>query len=263
MKDTIHCTIQGKGRPLLFIHGWAMHSRVWDKTARILARDFQVITVDLRGHGRSRDHDGPFTYDVFARDLAGLIYGLELRDLTLVGWSLGASVVFKMLKHTFIKPRSLVLISANPSLVKRADYPHGIAEVMVKRLYQNTGRDLAKGLESFYRLLFSDTELTALAQDDVYKTITDPDLSPAKPAALQTLKCLQNEDLRTVLPDIRVPTLLIHGTEDRISLPGAAAFMNRQIKGSRLLLLGNTGHVPFVTREKEVLEQLCPFLKNS
>lgn len=263
MKDTIHCTIKGKGRPLLFIHGWAMHARVWDRITQAMSRDFQVITVDLRGHGRSRDHDGPFTYDVFARDMAGLIRGLELRDLTLVGWSMGASVILKMLEHTFINFRALVLISANPSLVKKADYFHGIAEVVVKRLYQNTERDLSRGLENFYRLLFTDAELAGFGQDEIYKTMIDPGLAPAKPAALQTLKCLLNEDLRKFLPDIRMPTLLIHGKEDRISMPGAADFMNRQIKGSRALFLEKTGHVPFVTREKEVLEGLRSFLEDS
>ena len=84
---------------------------------------------------------------------------------------------------------------------------------------------------------------------------------PKKEAALESLKCLQNEDLRNALDRISVPLLLIHGKNDRISLSDAAVYMNKRVKNSELLLFEDTGHVPFITKEKETLEKIKLFLK--
>jgi len=257
----IHYKIIGNGRPLLLIHGWAMNAEVWSNLSDNLESNYQVISIDLRGHGKSKQLDGPFNYDIFAKDILLLIDKLGLNDLTLIGWSMGVSIIFKMLEHSLPSLNSLVFISGNPSLVKRADYENGIPEVVVKRLYKNTERDLEKGLQSFHSLLFTPEELSHIGQLNIFKIITDINNIPKKEAALEALKCLQNEDLRDALDKIAVPTLLIHGKKDQISLPDAAPYMKKCIKKSELLFLDNTGHVPFITKEKKTLEKIKLFLK--
>ncbi len=261
MKNTIHYTIKGKGRPLLLIHGWAMNADVFNDISDHLSLRYQVIRIDLRGHGKSKHLEGPCNYAVFAQDIKTLINKLEFKDLTLIGWSMGVSIILKMLKSSLPGLDSLVFISGNPSLVKRENYEHGIPEVVVKRLYKQTERDLEKGLKNFYGRLFTPLELSSLKQKNIYKTITDINNAPKKGAALESLKCLQNEDLRNELEKIALPTLLIHGKDDQISMPSASAYMKEQIKGAELFLLDKTGHAPFITREKEVLKKLHGFLE--
>ncbi len=261
MNDTINFNIKGNGRPLLLIHGWAMNAGVFNAVSDHLSLKYQVISIDLRGHGKSKHLEGPCSYDVFAQDIRSLINNLELKGLTLIGWSMGVSIILKMLKEPLTCLDSLVFISGNPSLVKREDYEQGIPEVVVKRLYKQTERDFEKGLKNFQRLLLTPFELSSLKHKKIYTTITDINNAPKKEAALESLKCLQDEDLRAELDKIAVPTLLIHGKDDRISLPAAAAYMNEHIKGSELLLLDETGHVPFITKEKKVLKRLHDFLE--
>ena len=253
--------IIGDGRPLILIHGWAMNAEVWSDLSDNLSSNYQVISIDLRGHGKSKQLDGPFNYEIFAKDIRLLIDKLGLKDLTLIGWSMGVSVILKMLQHPLPSLSSLVFISGNPSLAKRADYENGIPEVVIKRLYKNTERDLEKGLQNFHSLLFSPEELSQIEQLNILKILTDTNNIPKKEAALESLKCLQNEDLRDALAKIAVPTLLIHGKKDQISMSGAALYMKKRIKKSELLLLDDTGHVPFITKEKETLEKIKLFLK--
>ena len=265
MEKIINYKIIGNGRPLLLIHGWAMNAEVWETFINSLSANYQVISIDLRGHGKSKQLDGPFNYEVFAKDIRLLINKLELKDLTLIGWSMGVSVILKMLEQPLPLPflNSLVFISGNPSLVKRADYENGIPEVVVKRLYKNTERDFEKGLQTFHNLLFTPEELTHIKQMNIFKIITDKNNIPKKEAALESLKCLQNEDLRDTIEKIAAPLLLIHGKNDQISLSDAAVYMNKRIRKSELLLLDDTGHVPFITKEKETLEKLKIFLKTN
>ena len=130
-----------------------------------------------------------------------------------------------------------------------------------EKLYFTPKISLAFVISNFHSLLFTPFELSSLKKEDIYITITDINNAPKKEAALESLKCLQKEDLRNALEKIEVPTLLIHGKDDQISMPAAAVYMNEHIKGAELLLLDKTGHAPFITREKEVLKKLHEFLE--
>jgi pimeloyl-ACP methyl ester esterase len=259
----MHFTIQGQGPALLFIHGWAMHGGVWDGMCDEFSASFQTIAVDLRGHGKSREMAGPYTYDACASDILGLLHDLSAGPVAAVGWSMGASI---LLKARALAPElfsRLVLISGNPSLVARADYPCGIPEITVRRLYKQVERAYPEGLRNFHDLLLTKNELGIISSDPGYLAMTDPAGAPEKDAALATLACLMQEDLRGALPAITAPTLILHGDEDAICNPRAAAFMNDTIPGARLVMLGQTGHVPFLTRRKDVAGHLRLFLESS
>ncbi len=92
--------------------------------------------------------------------------------------------------------------------------------------------------------------------------VADIHAAPAKQAALESLVCLQNEDLRPAVKEIRVPTLIIHGSEDRICAPAAAHYMHNEINRSHVLFLKETGHMPFITRKHAVLRAIAQFLKS-
>lgn len=84
---------QGKGQPILLVHGWMCSSRFWRKNVPELANDFRVVTVDLRGHGNSSKTLAGHTIRQYARDLRELIEHLGLHGVVLLGWSLGGPVV--------------------------------------------------------------------------------------------------------------------------------------------------------------------------
>ncbi len=85
----MHYRIEGKGKPVLLIHGWAMHSGVWTDFVKEFSARYKIITVDLRGHKKSVSMGGPYNFAAFADDIASLISFLRLKDITLIGWSMG------------------------------------------------------------------------------------------------------------------------------------------------------------------------------
>lgn len=84
---------RGQGRPLILVHGWLCSSRFWQKNVPELAREFRVVTFDLRGHGNSSKILAGHTIRQYARDVREVVERLGLQDAVLVGWSLGGSVV--------------------------------------------------------------------------------------------------------------------------------------------------------------------------
>ena len=253
--------IFGQGKPLLLVHGWAMHSGVWAEVIEKFSGSFQIIALDLRGHGAAREAPGPYTYDCFAGDIIDLMAELACGRITAIGWSMGVSVLLKAAAQSPELFSRFVFISGNPSLVSRPDYGCGIPAVTVQRLYRQVERTYPEGLKNFYRLLLTPKEQELLGHDTRYAAMTDLSAAPGKDAALATLACLMEEDLRPALASIAAPTLILHGDEDAICNPKAAAFMHSHIPGSQLVMFDQTGHVPFLTRSDAVMGHLSLFLE--
>jgi pimeloyl-ACP methyl ester carboxylesterase len=84
---------RGKGDVILLVHGWMCSSKFWKANIPELAKEFRVVTIDMRGHGYSSKTLGGHTVPQYARDVRALIEHLDLKDVTLLGWSLGGSAV--------------------------------------------------------------------------------------------------------------------------------------------------------------------------
>jgi len=253
----------GQGEPLLLVHGWAMHAGVWADLAQRMAGCFQILAVDLRGHGASRGAPGPYTFAACAHDIIDLLRGLSLGPVFAVGWSMGVSILLKAIDAAPELIDRLVCISGNPCLVSRPDYPCGIPEITVRRLYRQVERSYPEGLKNFYSLLLTPQEQELFAKDMRYVAMTDTGRAPAKDAALATLSCLMQEDLRDGLARIIVPALILHGDADGICNPAGAAFMHSAIPGSKLVMFEQTGHAPLLTRCDDVAGLLRRFLENA
>lgn len=261
--ETLQYHISGQGKPLLLVHGWAMHGGVFAELAEELSGYNQIIRVDLRGHGASQHVHGACTFDACARDIIVLLRSLCTGPVIAVGWSMGVSILLKAVEITPRLFDRLVFISGNPSLVSRPDYPCGIPEITVRRLYRQVERSYPEGLKNFYSLLLTPREQELFGKDMRYAAMTDLSHAPAKDAALALLDCLRHEDLRPALSGVCMPTLILHGDEDGICNPAGGAFMHSHIPGSELVRFPQTGHAPFLTRSREVIDHLRLFLKSS
>jgi non-heme chloroperoxidase len=90
----------GAGSPVVLVHGWPLDGSMWEKQAIFLAENGQrVVTFDRRGFGRSDEPWSGYDYDTFAADLRSLIEHLDLRDVTLVGFSMGGGDVVRYLSR--------------------------------------------------------------------------------------------------------------------------------------------------------------------
>ncbi len=113
----------GKGQPILLVHGWTCSSKFWQKNVPELAKEFRVVTLDLRGHGNSSKILTGHTIAQYARDVRAVIERLELRNVTLVGWSLGGPVVLSYYQQYAHDSRLKAL-----GLVDTAPFPFSPAE---------------------------------------------------------------------------------------------------------------------------------------
>src|SRR6201981_1672600 len=119
----------GSGSPVVLIHGWPLSGASWEKqTAALLGAGHRVITYDRRGFGRSSKPAVGYHYDTFAADLDKLLKKLDLRNVALVGFSMGTGEVTRYLGRYGSKRvrKAVIIVTLGPYLVKAADNPEGV-----------------------------------------------------------------------------------------------------------------------------------------
>lgn len=258
--NNLHYRIAGKGKPIIFVHGWAMNSHVWKYQLDGLSRDFQVIAVDLRGHGKSR-FNFQFPFETFVRDLKELIDSLAIERFTLVGWSMASFIIAKYYLKYPEDIDKLIFISGTPKFVSGAGYPHGQSMTMVKRLRKNLERDYKNHIREFCSKLFIAGEnIDSDRLTEIEGLMLDEDFPPPANTALQTLNSLIQDDIRDKLKDIIAQTLIVHGDIDKICPVGAGKYMAKEIPDSKLMILKGIGHAPFLTQPEKVNKEIKDFV---
>lgn len=234
--------VKGEGRPILFLHGWGMSSRVWKYQVERLSEKFKTVTLDLRGHGGSSPSDD-YTFEALARDVKEFIEGLSLGPASLVGWSMGGSVAMMVANKFPEIVSTLVLVNTTPKFVASVDFPHGQPEAMLRRLERKIDRDINKAMVEFCSLMFEGEGIS----EETWEAVAVKEW-PSKETLKGYMKTMADTDLRGELIKISHPTMIVHGMLDRISFHEAAVFMADRIKIVRLETHHDEGHAPFLTR---------------
>jgi len=253
---------------LVFVHGWATDSGVWEGIAKEFAGS---LSIDLPGHGGNLTWDEstlkPATEEIFQR-----VKGIR-RDLIGVGWSLGSQALIAaqpVLKDRF---KALVLVGSTPCFVERDDFPWAQSKALVKRMIMDMKKDPAATADRFYSLNFTADEA---ATDEAKAFVSrygypgpvscEGDVPGCFPKfkydeITKALEALYTVDLRNDLKAIDVPVLIVHGKEDTVCPVGAAEYMASRMKKTRLEVFDCTGHAPFLTRREAFITVLKDFIK--
>lgn len=242
---------KGDGPPLVFLHGWSMSGRVWRFQAEELASAYRVVTMDLRGHGRSGFAGVDFAMADFARDVAALFAHLDLARATLVGWSMGVQVALAAWPALRKRLAAMILVGGTPLFTASVDYPHGLPPAEAKGMGVRLKRDFNRTMGEFFQGMFAAGELSREQENRIAREIVMGGKLPEPEAARRSLEALASADLRAVLPDIALPVLLIHGSSDTICLPAASRYMADRLQNPRLEILEGVGHAPFLSRPAE------------
>lgn len=250
----------GSGRPLLFLHGWAMSARVWHYQVEWFARKYRVVTLDLRGHGRSECGGGGCSLTSLTRDIITFIEALRLEQLSLIGWSLAALLAIRVCQTQPSPVTSLVLVGGTPCFVSRDGFPHGLPSSGVHKMLRRINVNFPRALEEFHHLLLSPEDEAGEERDTVWDLMTNERFLPRRETAHALLVCLADEDVRGAVATITAPTLLMHGDEDRICPVGAARYMKQHLGAAELAIFPGAGHAPFLTRPGDFNRRLDSFL---
>jgi non-heme chloroperoxidase len=254
----------GTGEPVVLIHGWPLSGASWEKqVAVLLDAGRRVVTYDRRGFGRSGQPSTGYNYDTFAEDLHKLVTKLDLRDVALVGFSMGGGEVARYLgKHGSERVSKAVFISSVPPfLLKTADNPDGVDGSVFEGIQKAIVADRPAFLSTFFADFYNVDVLGG-------KRITDQVVQYSWNVAVAaspkgTLDCVAvwGTDFRNDLPRIDVPTLVIHGDADRI-LPIAVTGIrtHKAVKGARLVVVEGGPHGVTWTHAEKVNVELLNFL---
>jgi non-heme chloroperoxidase len=210
----------GDGPPVVLSHGWPLNSDSWEAQQLFLAESgFRAIAHDRRGHGHSTQTWDGNEMDSYADDLAELIDALDLRDVTLVGFSTGGGEVARYIaRHGSERVARLVLVSAVPPLMLLTDdNPGGLPIEVFDGLRagsradrSNLYRELADG--PFFGNNRPGAEIAQGIRDNFWRQGMDA-------GHRNTFECIaafSATDFRPDLAKVDVPTLIIHGDDDQI-----------------------------------------------
>jgi pimeloyl-ACP methyl ester carboxylesterase len=261
---TIGVRISGQGPPLVLLHEWASSHRIWEPFAHHLAARFTVFRWDARGHGSSHAAR-PATLAAMADDLARLLDHYRLTDVFAVGHSMGALTLWEYVRrHGCARLGRLCILDQSPKLVTDAGWPLGIygdwpatrdrafiaamRRDFVEAIVQLIGGGLNRAARE--RLAAGDPAIGRLR---AYLAQLDP--SPM----IEVWPTLSRADLRPVLPEITVPTLLIYGEESNYYPTDTGVFVRDRIAKARLLVYDRSDHAPHVGQPARFLEDIGRF----
>ncbi|MDQ7307850.1 alpha/beta hydrolase [Stenotrophomonas sp. Sm3119] len=236
----------GDGRPVILIHGWPLSADAW-KTQVSILRDAQhrVISYDRRGFGRSDKPAEGYDYDTLAADLAGVIEERDLRDVTLVGFSMGGGEVARYVaNHGQERLQSVVFAAAVPPyLLRGEDNPEGpLTQDKADEMRSGLEKDREAFFDGFTRDFFSANGQLMVSEETRQAAIALCHQSD-QTAALGCMKAFANTDFREDLKKITVPTLILHGDSDAIvPFEGSGQRTHRAIPGSEVVILEGAPH---------------------
>jgi non-heme chloroperoxidase len=254
----------GSGSPVVMIHGYPLNGHSWERQERVLLpAGYRVITYDRRGFGQSSQPTVGYDYDTFAADLNTLLEHLGLSDVVLVGFSMGTGEVTRYLgTYGSSRVRKAALLgTVPPFLLKTDDNPEGVDGQVFEDIKAAIVKDRYAYFEDFFNNFYNVDVLGGTKISDEAWQASFITAVGASPYA--TYACVDTwlTDFRADLPKIDVPTLIVHGTEDRIlPLAATAARLPALIKDSRLVAVEGGPHNIAWTHPDEVNTALMQFL---
>lgn len=260
----IHYEDYGSGKPVVLIHGWPLSGRSWEAQVPALVNaGHRVITYDRRGFGASSQPWTGYDYDTFAADLHAVLTHLDLREATLVGFSMGGGEVARYIGTygTERVAKAVFAAAVPPYLYKSADNPDGgLDDATIAQFEGGVKGDRLAFLEEFSKAFFGVNGKVLVSE--AQRTYAVQIAAFASPKG--TLDCIgafARTDFRQDLAKITIPTLIIHGDSDgTVPLEVSGARTHKAILGSKLAVIAGAPHGLNLSHAAEFNEHLLAFL---
>jgi non-heme chloroperoxidase len=255
----------GSGPPVVLLHGWPLDSRSWEPQLHpLLEAGHRVILYDRRGFGRSSRPSTGYDFDTLAADLHAVLAALDVQDATLIGFSLGTGELARYagIHGTARLKRCVFIESLAPSFAKSAENPSGVDPAGVASVQQAILADRFKWLTGLTGdFLNLDDHLGSRVSEETVRAIWNAG-SEASPIATWACPPGWLEDFSRDIERIDVPTLILHGTADRIlPIAGQGRRLHAALPDARYVEIDGGPHVLCVTHAEEVNRELLAFLR--
>ena len=233
----INYDVRGQGEPVLLLHGWGANIKLFDNLMSLLAAKYQVFALDMPGFGESMEPPAPWCVDDYTDFVLKFIEEQGIKKATLLGHSFGGRVIIKMLSRGSLpfEPLRVILVDA--------------AGIKPKRKLKNVIK------VRIFKKLYPD------ALEQLRKKNGSADYNAASPLMRQCLVRVVNEDLTHLLPNIKVPTLLVWGENDTDTPLKDGQLMEQLIPDAGLVTLKNAGHFSFLEQQFTFNRVIASFMK--
>ena len=243
MTNKLKFTSQGRGTPLVLIHGWGMNSAVWQPITDLLTEDYQVITVDLPGFGENVAVE---LANYSLKHVANLIIESVGQPAIYLGWSLGGLIASEIALCSPSHVLGLVTVASSPCFIATKNWPAINADVL-KSFHQQLSQSPTKTIKNFLKI-------QAMGSPNVrqdIKLVTDLVMQypePQKNILDQSLLLLETSDHRDKLIKITQPFLRLYGRLDGLVPRQAIKLIDNLAPKSQSHVFEQSSHAPFISQ---------------
>ncbi len=253
---------QGSGPAMVFLHGWSLGKEAFAKQRRDLSDRFRVVVPDMRGHGQSKKFVKGDGIDTLARDLEKLLLDLDLTDVILVGWSMGALVAWQLVEGPQRgRIRGIVTIDMVPRVLNGDGWQHGLRAGT--HLY-DVDIDLSRMREdwraftgAYVPMVFAGGRAIERREliDEMLELVSDNDTE----SMTNLWHALVHADFVDTVQELDVPTLITYGALSQIYAQDAAVWMDEHMPRSRRVCFAESGHAPHLEEPQKFNQALVDF----
>lgn len=254
----------GSGQPVVLIHGYPLSGASWEKqSAALLQAGYRVITYDRRGFGKSSQPTTGYDYDTFAHDLKVVLETLDLRDVVLVGFSMGTGELGRYLGAYGGEriAKAAFLASLEPFLLQTDDNPTGVPADVFAGIEQAAKSDRYAWFDDFFQNFYNlDETLGSRISEAAVRGSWNTAASASWFASSAVVQSWLT-DFRDDIAKVEVPSLILHGTADRIlPIDATAREFAKRLPSADYVEIEGAPHGLLWTHGDEVTEALLAFL---
>jgi len=250
----MHIKKIGQGKDLVLIHGWGMHSGIWEPIIDKFSNEYTLHLVDIPGMGKSHvidPYDLNHVVEVISKSLP--------TSFDILGWSLGSLITLKMSLMYPEKIHRMVLVGGTPCFINRIDWSHGVDIRDFNDFANKLFKNYKSTMINFYTLQLMHSKNSKLLIKKL-KQIDEAENPPDVKSLQLGLDILLKNDLRDDINKIDHQTLLIVGDMDRLTPKSASMWLESHMKKGQLKVIEGASHIPFLSHPDEFFRHLDRFL---
>lgn len=256
----------GEGKPVILIHGWPLSNEMWEyQISDLVENNFRVIAYDRRGFGKSSKTWEGYDYDTLADDLKAIIDQLELKEVTLVGFSMGGGEVVRYFSRHGGKnvAKAILISSVTPHLLKTDSNPDGVPQEKYDAMAEQIKEDRIGFLDGFGKTFFGVSFISKPISTpllDYYRMLGS---FASRRATLECAKSFSTTDFTREMASVNVPTLIIHGDEDKtVPIEITSEIATKLIPDNIFIVYDGAPHGLFYIERERLNKDLIKFLNS-
>lgn len=255
-RQLLYSYTSGIGPELLLIHGWGIHSGVWDHVVMHLSNTFRVTVMDLPGYGFSRYYPNVFDLESLLKSILSII---PKCPSIWIGWSLGGLIAQMAAIYAKNLVSKLILVSSTPCFVQKPDWPSAIPQLLFNDFIDALNRNHYNLIEKFLILeTYGSYNITKYLKK-LRNIARERGGYPEKNVLSSGLQILLNSDFREQWLNIKIPIMLINGERDKLVPVDTGNILLKNFPQIKLVIFKHAGHIPFISHVDDFIKVIKEF----